>query len=475
MRRFLIAIAITVGAAWCGAQTAVTQSAPATEQQDQLETRTLADLLSKTPVKGPNLPGFYEQIPDSIVPAVRLYGEENYTSAIPMLQSLLEKTTGTKERTRVMMWLGLILGQEALDYEAWSYGTSATEYLRKAVAADPEVYEASDVARTMAEMIANGWSDQDPSVGTENAVKQADKTHKALDYYAAGIMKKREAAKAWAYRDTTPMDRVAFQMFAKSVAKNPERYENWSGYLPSMMPVGLHDLMGTETERMFTHFKDLRNPLIGDQGPASLYYRTRMNYTMQDDEDFFKKLEKEYPDAPYGYFQAALFAIETTPSLAISRFEDFVKKVQAKQIKLQPKEQGYYVSALYKLGFLVQNEKSPEEGLKYYDQVKAISPTYAEVNSNVAALCGMIAEKETTGPKKLALLEKGVAAAKLQEKWNYRGKATLKANEMSKRFKSLIRAVKKEMETSATLGAAGGTSGTLSTNVTSEAVGKAKP
>lgn len=416
---------------------------------DPVVTRTLSDLLSSAPVSVSALPGFYEEIPPNLDGAVRFIGEENYSSATQALLAELPKTEGQREKARVTMWLGICRATEALDYPygAWAIGTSASTYLRKAIEMDPKVFEASDVARLLAEMIANGWSNKGeaPDVGMTEAERIAQNSKRGVDAFFAGVMFKREAARVWFYGDTTPYDKKAFKWYSEAVAREPEKYEFWASYLPSCMPLGLHSHMSSETEKMWRHFAKLRNPMLGDQGPASLYLRTRQGYTMADDDKLLTDLEKQRPEEPFATFQYALWAIETTPTMAVERFEDFLKKVDKGDIKLQPREAGYRPSALYKLAFLYQDMKSPLVAYETYRKIREQYPNYAETNGNIAVLCGLLAEGETTGPKKLAYLEEGVAAAKTQEKFDYRGKASRKAMEVRRKLMQNVRKVREEL------------------------------
>lgn len=454
---FLLACAIGHAAT---SSTAIVRQTPGAEgsADDTVVTRTLADLLKKDAVTSSGFSGFYEEIPPAIEPAVRMLGYEEYTSACEHLEKELSATNTPQERARILMWLGLVHGQEALDHPvgAWALGTSASKCLRDAISIDPKVYEASDVARTLSELVASGWSDtgETADAAMVAAEKKAETSRDPEDAFAAGVMVKRESARVWAFGDTSALDKRAFKLFARAVALNPEKYEFWSLYLPSLMPIGMHDLMTTESGKMFKHFRKLRTPLLGEQGPGQLHLRTRTGFTMADDDRMLNELAAEDPTAPWPQYQLALWAIETTPSLAVTRFEDFIRKVESGQIKLLPREAGYYPSAMYKLAFISQTEKSPETALDLYRKLLKVSPMYAEVNGNIAAICGLLSEKETTGPKKLALLEEGIAAARQQEKNNYRGKAMAKATEMRRRLQTMQRQVKEEMSTTGTVVAA---------------------
>lgn len=455
MRRFALSVLFTSFVTFGCVATSVAQTqAGATiavppKTAPAVPTTTLGDLLSSTPLSASACNGFYDQVPANLEQAVRYVAKDNYSSASEILLSELDKAKDPKERARVLMWIGLARGQEAMDNSSagWALGTSSTQCLREAISLDPAVAEAPDVMRTLAEMVASGWSTEDPNDALKAAMDKAEKSRKSLDFYYAGVMQRRIAQRAWSYSDTTPMDQKAFSLFAKAVACNPERYESWAAYLPSLMPVGMHDLMATETEKMYSHFKALRCPLLREQGPAALHYRCRRSTSMQDDENYLESVAKLRPDDPFPYYQLALGAIETTPSLAVERFNKFLDMAKSGAITFQPRENGYLVSALYKLGFLAVHEQGTTAALAWYEKVKELSPMYAENNLNIAILAAQMAEKETTGPAKVKWLERAIDGARLQEKYNYRERASQKALQVRRRLQMDLRAVNEELAT----------------------------
>ena len=198
---------------------------------------------------------------------------------------------------------------------------------------------------------------------------------------------------------------------------------------------------------MYAYFRGLRRPVFSDLGPAALFLRSQSGRTVQDDELFLNKLIAERPDDPFPHFELARMAIETTPALAVSRFEEFLDRIDSGRIRLQPLESGYRVSAMYKLAFLYQRERGIPEALDMYRRIVAISPRYAEANSNIAALCGQVAESMTTGPERIRILEDGIAAAREQERYNYLGRARANASDLRGRLRLLL------LETKADLGA----------------------
>jgi hypothetical protein len=431
--RFLVTVLLCAIAASAIAQPVTTGTAA-----DASTSAMLSTLLKKLPKPDAKPDNPYAEIPAAIEPAVRALGEERYSSATELLERELKKSSAGPERTKVLMWLGLVHGTHALDYpkQRQDAGTSAAEYLRQAIQIDPLVRQAPDVVRVLAEMMAYGWSgsESDPNSDREAAEKEAEASRNALDFYAAGMMFRRESQRQWAFGDTTELDRRAFSLLAKAVAIEPERYELWAGYLPAMMPVGMHDAMNVESYAMYDHFKALRAPTIGDQGPAALHVRTRTGQTMQDDDDFMADIIKARPDDPYPYFQLALWAIETTPALAVSRFDEFLEKIDKGTIKLLPREQGYKVSALYKLAFLKHSELGAKEGLVRYEKVRAISSTYAEVNGNLAVIHAVLSDEATEKAEKIQLMEKALEYAKVQEALDYRGLTLKKASELRRKM-----------------------------------------
>jgi tetratricopeptide (TPR) repeat protein len=212
------------------------------------------------------------------------------------------------------------------------------------------------------------------------------------------------------------------------------------------MPVGMHDLATTESYKMYDHFKSLRTPTLGDQGPAFMLLQVASYRTMQQDADFLAALEKQTPDAPFPVFERAMREIETTPTDALKSFPEFIQRVKTGSIKLLPREAGYLPSAHYKLGFLQQQMGQIEEARDSFLRAKEISPTYAELNGNLAIVHAQLAEKETTGPRKLELFRKAVSYAAQQEKDDYRGKATLKASELRRKLNQAVRELQRSDE-----------------------------
>lgn len=424
------------------------QGQPSPEPTDSYTTRTLADFLPTTTTAGEEVPGFFNEVPPHLDPAVRYVAEENYTSAAAHLLQELEKHTDERERARIHLWLGLTYGSQAIDYPdyGWVAGTSATENLRKAFEMAPESFEASDAARIMAEMVSHGWARQDPKVALLEAEKKAEQTRRSVDYYYAGVIARRQAQIAWAYSDTSALDRQVLSLMAKATALDPLRYENWAGYLRALMPVGLHDLAVQESPRMFAYFKPLRTPLLYDPGPAATMLSVGAGFDMESEQQFLKDLVKERPDDPYPRYQLALTAIETSPNLAIERFEDFLARVEDGTVKFKPREQGLKVSAMYKLAFLSVELKTLEDALAMYRKVKEISPTYAEVNNNIAAVLCSILDRSTTGSlsasDRIRMLEEALEHVKLQQGYNYRGRIATKTEMMRQRIEGMLRELK---------------------------------
>lgn len=416
--------------------------------EDQPVTKSLAKLLPSAPAELPS--GFYTEIPVPLEPAVRAVLREDYGLAEALLARELEKAQSDRERARVFMWLGLAAGQRTLDSprEGSDTGSSATLYLMKAIRLDPRVFEAPDVARTLADMAAMNCGVRDfPEAPTvlEEAVEKAEGSKKPLDYFYAGIMARRSSMIAWLYTDTEQLDRLAYRMLSRAVEGEPTRYEFWTQYLPAMAPVQLHAHMTSESVGMYQHFKSLRHPLLVDQGPAALHLRTRQGYSMEEEDRMLEELAQQRPDEPFPPYQLALWAIETTPSLAIERFEKFIARLNAGQIRLEPREEGYHPSSLYKLAFLFEDNKGTTAALEMYEWVKEISPGYAETNGNIAGIYARMAADETTGPLKLRLMERSVEYAEAQAKFDYRGKARGKAQQLRRTLLRAMPAVKREM------------------------------
>ncbi len=422
-----------------------------TPKPEVLHTQTLGDFLTtRTPMQTPHIPGFFSEIPPALEPAVRRLAEDNHSSATAELLAQLAITEDKRARARVLMWLGIALGQQAIDYPTmgWTSGTSATEYLKQAIELDAEVYRAPDAARVLAEMLANGWAGEDPTDALTRYEKKAEQTRDAVDFYVAGIISRRLSAKAWTYSDTTEQDKRTLMNLSRAVAREPGRYETWTVYLRALMPVGLHDLATTEAYKMYDHFKALRTPLLADQGPAMLLLSTSSFRTMQQDQALLDGLERQYPDRPFAPFEKAMRAIETTAPEALVLFPNFIQKVKDGVIKLEPREQGYLSSAYYKLAFLKQQFDDLPGSLQDYLTVKEISPTYAEVNMNLAVIKGQMSEQETTGPLKAQLLREAIQHAAEQERHDFRGRSALKAQELRLKLRQMLRDVEKAMSAS---------------------------
>lgn len=456
------------GPAVCQQTSATVNTAPAagetsiTEEQAQaavaaVTQQSLGDLLPKEIPVGPDMDAPYADVPPAFEKAVRLIAVDNFTSATPELLAMYNKAEGN-DKARAAMWLGIAYGTQALNYpnSGWEQGTSASTYLREAMQIDPRVIQAPDACRIMAEMVAHGWGNEDPATALKRAEEKAEETRRPMDFYFAGVISQRLSARAWGYSDTSEQDKKTLSLYAKSLARDPGRYETWSAYLPSLFPVGMHDLATTEAKKMYDHFKNLRTPLLNDQGPAVLYVNSSSYRTMAGDAAHFDAVGKQWPDAPVAPFEMAMRAIESTPTLAMEMFPQMLADFESGKLKPRPREAGYYVSALYKYAFLLQDKGETEKSIEYYKKVRDLSPSYAEVNMNIGILYTRLSEKETTGLKKLALLEEALRYVQEQEKWDYRGKAALKANEARMRLRSTIYRMKLEMRDKEKAGAQAG-------------------
>ncbi len=411
---------------------------------------TLSSFLENVPKPaGPDIDSFYAPVPPDLDASVRFLAMDNFTSAAAALQTEYQKYPDGKDRARVAMWLGINYGMQAISYPSsgWENGTSATTFLKEAMRIDPTVFEAPDVARVLAEMVAHGWASEDPATALQRAEQKAEETRRPLDFYFAGVISRRLAQRAWGYSDTTEQDKKTLSLFAKSIARDPSRYESWSAYLPALMPAGMHDLATSEAKRMYQHFGNLRTPLFGDQGPAVMSMSVSSYRTMEEDAALLKAVTDKWPDAPMPPFETAMRAIETTIPLAMELFPKLIQRFESGDIKPLPREAGYYPSALYKYAFLLSTVDQTTESLTYFHKVRDLSPSYAEVNMNIAVLLAQQSDKLTTGPAKLALLEESLKYAAKQEKLDYKGKSALKANEMARRLRSIIYRLKQAIET----------------------------
>lgn len=446
--RLIAVIAVPCLASCIFAQTpaGAVASAPTTAPAG---TRNLSDFLTDLPKPaGPDVDSPYGAVPEKFAPAVRLLAMDNHTSAAVELTKLLASATSDQEKTLAHLWLGLTYGSQAVSYPTtgWQAGTSATAHLKQAVQMDSQVMLAPDVARILAEMVAHGWASEDPATALQRAEQKAEETRRASDFYFAGVISRRLAARAWGYSDTTEQDQKTLSLFAKAVARDPGHYESWSAYLPALLPAGMHDLATSESKAMYQHFQNLRTPLLAEQGPAVLMLSNSSYRTMADDEAVLNAVATKWPDAPMPPFEIAMRAIETTPALAMELFPQLIKRFESGALKPLPREAGYYPSALYKYAFLLQSMGNLDESITYYKKVRDLSPGYAEVNLNIAILLAQKSDAETTGPAKLALLEQALPFAEAQETFDYRGKAALKASEMRQRLRAIIYRLKQEQK-----------------------------
>lgn len=401
---------------------------------------------------GPDVDSPYAEVPASLDKAVRLVAMDNFSSATIELLGRLEAAADDQEKTFAHMWLGLNYGTQAMNFPStgWKNGTSATAHLREAIKLDPQVFLAPDVARILAEMVAHGWGNEDPATALQRAEQKAEETRRAIDFYFAGVVSRRLAARAWGYSDTTEQDQKTLSLFAKSVAREPARYETWSAYLPAMLPAGMHDLATTEALAMYDHFQNLRTPLLAEQGPAVLQLSVSSFRTIESDHKLLASLAGKWPDAPTPPFEIAMRAIETSPTEAIEIFPKLIQRFESGNLKPMPREAGYYPSALYKHGFLLQSVGRLDESIEIYKKVRELSPEYAEVNLNLAILYAMKADSEATGPQKIQYLEQAMPYVEAQENLDYRGRAALKAGEMRQRMRSVLYRLKEEAQTTTT-------------------------
>ena len=453
----IIPVLVAAGAA-CGANPPA--QAPAQPVAEMVEPpqldKTPGDFLPKEPYPSSSLSGFYHEIPPHLEKAVRYAAEDNYSSSTALLLEELKKATDTKEKARILMWLGVTQAQEALDYDAASgwYGvaTSATKHLREAIKLDPEVFKAPDVARALGQMVGSGWAPETPESEIEKAEKKAQAEKSAIDYYYAGAILRRLTQRSWEYSDTRDEDERTLGFLARSIVMEPTRYETWPLYIGALLRLQMFDVVTSDGEKMYQYFRKLRAPLFADQGPAALYLRTRGNIPREVAEEFLNELRKEDPTDPFPPFALAQIAMGadldsgTTPTRSIKMFEDFLEAVEKGEIKLLPREQGYRISALYKLGYLYMQAGDPETALKIYQRIQEINPKYAETDYNIAETYLALAERETTSPLKVELLEKGREAARRQTDNDYRNQAALRADEMRRRLSSMARRGRAELK-----------------------------
>ncbi len=417
--------------------------------EDEPATVSLSKLLPPGNATPPS--GFYTELPPNLEAAVRRIMSEDYDAAEVLLTAELEKAQTDREKARVLMWLGLAAGQKTLDtpQEGHESGSKSTLYLAKAVRLDRRVLEAPDVVRTLAEMAALNCGLRDfPEAPTvlEQAVEKAEASRKPLDYYYAGMMARRTANLLWKHIDTEQYDRRAYRMIAEALKGDPTRYEFWTQYLPALAPIYEHEHKTSETVAMYPYFKTLRHPLLVDQGPASLFIKYREGWTMAEEDAFLAELSAERPDDPFPPFQLAVWAIETTPALAVERLEKYVAEVEAGKYRIEPREEGYRASAYYKLAFLYEDLRSTTESLAMYERVKELAPNYAELNGNMANLYAKLADEETTSPRKIELMELAIEHAREQAKYDYRGRAKEKATLLRRMLLRALPAVKREVQ-----------------------------
>lgn len=448
MARICIACFFALVATLSGAQPAPGAQQVEIEPPPVLE-KTLGDFLPAEPLKESKPAGFYAEIPPNLEPAVRLASEDNYASSTVAFSSELAKATNPKDRARILMWLGVTQAHEAMDYQAaagwYGVATTSSKHLREAIKLDPEVFKAPDVARALGQLVGSGWAQESPEAELEKMIKQAERTKSGIDFFYAGVLNQRVAQRNWGYVDTKAEDEKSLGLFAKAVRLDPTRYEMWPSYMESAARLQMLDLVTSDGEKMYRYFKNLRAPLFGDQGPLALYFKSRVFWTLEEAVSFLEQQKKERPDDPYPAYQLAQIAMGTTPTLAITLFEQFVQDVKSQKIKLQPREQGYGISALYRLGMGYLDQGELPKALAALERVKQINPRYAEADLYMARVYGTMADTETTGPKKLELLEKAILSARLQTGSDYRNRAAMQADEARKSYSSLARRVRSEM------------------------------
>lgn len=418
--------------------------------------KTPGDFLKPGPYPSASQTGFYHEIPANLEPGVRMAAEDNFASSTVYFEQELKKAKDDKERARILMWLGVTQAQEASDYQAaagwYGVATTATKHLREAIKLDPEVFKAPDVARSLGQMVGSGWAPETPEAEIEKAEKKGKEQKSGIDYFYAGVVLNRIAQRSWEFSDTKEDDERSLGFFARSVVLDPDRYENWPMYLSILARLQMYDLLTTDGEKMYNRFRPLRAPLFVDQGPDALYLRTRGNVPRQIAEEYLNGVKKEKPDDPYPYFALALVQMgaeeqdQTTPSKSIQMMEEFLASIEKGQIKLMPREQGYRVSALYKLGYLYKRAGQFDKALQSYKRVQELSPKYAETDYNLAETYLALAESLTTGTAKLDYLEKGRNHARLQTENDYKNRASLKADELRRRISSVQRRAKSEIE-----------------------------
>jgi tetratricopeptide (TPR) repeat protein len=447
----LISLALTIFAGISAAQQDKPTSTPANAvaAQQMVLSKTLGDFLPKDK-KSSLVDDFYNEIPANLEQAVRDAAEDNYASSTRIFVQELAKTKVPKERARIMMWLGITNAQEALDYQAaagwYGVATSSTKYLREAIKIDPKVFEAKDVAHALGRIVGSGWASEGPEEELDKSSKKAEKEKSAIDFYYAGTIAHRIAERNSGYSNAADFDQKALGFFAKSIILKPDRYESWPSYLGIVSNMQMYDLLTTDGVKMYQYFQPLRSPLFAEQGPASLYIRSQVQWTEPEAEKFLRDLIRERPDAPYPPFQLAQIAMTTTPTLAVDMFKDFLSAIDSGKIKLQPREQGYRISAIYKLAFMYHRLKQFDNAIETFEKVKKINPIYAETNLAEAESYAGLADQQTTGPKMLELLRKAVDAAHVQEKIDYHNESALRADDRRKYFSRLTRRVEAEMK-----------------------------
>ncbi len=405
--------------------------------------KTLGDFLKpENRPDGPEVDSIYAKVPPELDKAVRYIAMDNFTSAAEELELQEDKIDDDFQVARINLWRGINYALHAYYYpdEGPELATSATYHLQRAIniSQEEEVMEAPDATRLLAEMAGHGWTTADPAAELQEAEQRAEKSRRAIDFYYAGVISRRLAARAWAHSDTAEQDQKTLSLFAKAVARDPDHYESWSAYLPAMLPVGMHDVATTEAARMYEHFKMLRTPLLADQGPAVLKINTSSYRTMKDDEDMLAEVAARWPDAPMPHFEMAMRAIESTPTQALVMFSKLIEQFENGTFKPLPREAGYYPSALYKYAFLLQTVERTSESLAMYRKVKALSPDYAEVNLNIGILLAQLSDKEKDGGRKVALLNQALESVIRQK--NYRGKSAEKADSLTERIKMALKA-----------------------------------
>ncbi|MBN1867434.1 tetratricopeptide repeat protein [Candidatus Sumerlaeota bacterium] len=347
----------------------------------------------------------------------RMIARWNFAEAIPAAEALLAEARDDKTRAAAHLLLARAYDVQGVEYREPEALSKARDHVSEAFRLNGDLRNELDVARLVAHVAAY----RQPKSVSQEAIDAAQDNvtsfpQNAQAHFALGMTHHALAISGnYAYtKEEQDREReLAIASMKRAIELDPRRYEFWAYYVTALNNAGRKDEACCEAERM------MREADLAPEGrapstncPWELYAAAVLEPEKYG--DYLKEQQRQNPkDAELEYVLAVRYQRDGTPERR-KALEEFLRKIESGDLVLPIWKSRLEVSALYMLADEYHRIGDLEKALAIYDRVVALSPDYAQVRYNRAAIRVEMASKTSDRAERRALLEQAKADADVQ-------------------------------------------------------------